>query len=186
MKQKQAATATQSGASKNVVVLMQHVNKWFGQFHVLRDINLTVEKGERIVVCGPSGSGKSTLIRCLNRLERHQDGDITVHGIELNNDVKNIDEIRHEVGMVFQYFNLFPHLSIMENCTLAPIWVRKTLRAEAEETARHFLTAVKISEQAHKYPGRFSTTCNQTGQSFSSVKFWGIRQGWCYADLALC
>lgn len=107
MKQKQAATATQSGASKNVVVLMQHVNKWFGQFHVLRDINLTVEKGERIVVCGPSGSGKSKLIRCLNRLERHQDGDITVHGIELNNDVKNIDEIRHEVGMVFQYFNLF-------------------------------------------------------------------------------
>ena len=175
MKQKQAATATQSGASKNVVVLMQHVNKWFGQFHVLRDINLTVEKGERIVVCGPSRSGKSTLIRCLNRLERHQDGDITVHGIELNNDVKNIDEIRHEVGMVFQYFNLFPHLSIMENCTLAPIWVRKTLRAEAEETAMHFLTAVKIPEQAHKYPGRFSTTCNQTGQSFSSVKFWGIR-----------
>ena len=156
MKQKQAATVTQPGASKNVVVSMQHVNKWFGQFHVLRDINLTVEKGERIVVCGPSGSGKSTLIRCLNRLERHQDGDITVHGIELNNDVKNIDEIRREVGMVFQHFNLFPHLSIMENCTLAPIWVRKTPRAEAEETAMHFLTAVKIPEQAHKYPGQLS------------------------------
>ena len=100
---------------KNVVVSLQHVNKWFGQLHVRRDINLTVEKGEHIVVCGPSGSGKSTLIRCLNRLARHQDGDITVHGIELNNDVKNIDEIRREVGMVFQHFNLFPHLLIMEN-----------------------------------------------------------------------
>ena len=138
------------------VVLMQHVNKWFGQFHVLRDINLRVAKGERIVVCGPSGSGKSTLIRCLNRLEQHQQGDIHVHGIELNNDVKNIDEIRREVGMVFQHFNLFPHLSILENCMLAPIWVRKTPRAEAEKTAMHFLTRVKIPEQAHKYPGQLS------------------------------
>ena len=138
------------------VVVMQHVNKWFGQFHVLRDINLRVAKGERIVVCGPSGSGKSTLIRCLNRLEQHQQGDIHVHGIELNNDVKNIDEIRREVGMVFQHFNLFPHLSILENCMLAPIWVRKTPRTEAEKTAMHFLTRVKIPEQAHKYPGQLS------------------------------
>ena len=138
------------------VVVMQQVNKWFGQFHVLRDINLRVAKGERIVVCGPSGSGKSTLIRCLNRLEQHQQGDIHVHGIELNNDVKNIDEIRREVGMVFQHFNLFPHLSILENCMLAPIWVRKTPRAEAEKTAMHFLSRVKIPEQAHKYPGQLS------------------------------
>ena len=138
------------------VVVMQHVNKWFGQFHVLRDINLRVAKGERIVVCGPSGSGKSTLIRCLNRLEQHQQGDIHVHGIELNNDVKNIDEIRREVGMVFQHFNLFPHLTILENCMLAPIWVRKTPRAEAEKIAMHFLTRVKIPEQAHKYPGQLS------------------------------
>jgi general L-amino acid transport system ATP-binding protein len=141
---------------QNTVVSMRNVNKWFGQFHVLRDINLTVAKGERIVVCGPSGSGKSTLIRCLNRLEKHQDGDISVHGIELNNDVKNIDEIRREVGMVFQHFNLFPHLSILENCMLAPIWVRKTPRAEAEEIAMHFLTRVKIPEQASKYPGQLS------------------------------
>ena len=139
-----------------VIVSMEHVNKWFGEFHVLRDINLRVVRGERIVVCGPSGSGKSTLIRCLNRLEKHQDGDINVHGIELNNDVKNIDEIRREVGMVFQHFNLFPHLSILENCMLAPIWVRKTPRAEAEEIAMHFLTRVKIPEQASKYPGQLS------------------------------
>ena len=142
--------------SNEVVVSMEHVNKWFGQFHVLRDINLSVARGERIVVCGPSGSGKSTLIRCLNRLEQHQQGDIHVHGIELNNDVKNIDEIRREVGMVFQHFNLFPHLTVLENCTLAPIWVRKTPRAEAEKTAMHFLTRVKIPEQAHKYPGQLS------------------------------
>lgn len=142
--------------SDEVVVSMEHVDKWFGQFHVLRDINLQVSKGERIVVCGPSGSGKSTLIRCLNRLEQHQQGDIHVHGIELNNDVKNIDEIRREVGMVFQHFNLFPHLSILENCMLAPIWVRKTPKAEAEKTAMHFLTRVKIPEQANKYPGQLS------------------------------
>ena len=142
--------------SNELVVSMEHVNKWFGQFHVLRDINLHVNKGERIVVCGPSGSGKSTLIRCLNRLEQHQQGNIHVHGIELNNDVKNVDEIRREVGMVFQHFNLFPHLSILENCMLAPIWVRKTPREDAEKTAMHFLTRVKIPEQAHKYPGQLS------------------------------
>ena len=145
-----------TSSDQTIVVSMEHVNKWFGQFHVLRDINLRVVKGERIVICGPSGSGKSTLIRCLNRLEKHQDGDINVHGIELNNDVKNIDEIRREVGMVFQHFNLFPHLSILENCMLAPIWVRKTPRAEAEEIAMHFLTRVKIPEQALKYPGQLS------------------------------
>ncbi|MGC6520243.1 MAG: amino acid ABC transporter ATP-binding protein [Candidatus Puniceispirillaceae bacterium] len=142
--------------SDEVVVSMDAVNKWYGSFHVLRDINLEVNKGERIVICGPSGSGKSTLIRCLNRLEVHQKGIINVHGIELNSDLKNIEFIRREVGMVFQHFNLFPHLSILENCMLAPIWVRKTPRAEAEKTAMHFLTRVKIPEQAHKYPGQLS------------------------------
>jgi general L-amino acid transport system ATP-binding protein len=123
---------------------------------VLRDINLTVHKGERIVICGPSGSGKSTLIRCLNRLEEHQAGTINVQGIEINNDLKNIDEIRRDVGMVFQHFNLFPHLTILENCTLAPIWVRKMPKADAEEIAMKYLTRVKIPEQAHKYPGQLS------------------------------
>ena len=123
---------------------------------MLRDINLTVHKGERIVICGPSGSGKSTLIRCLNRLEEHQDGQITVQGITLNNDLKNIDEIRRDVGMVFQHFNLFPHLTILENCTLAPIWVRKMPKVEAEKIAMKYLERVKIPEQAHKYPGQLS------------------------------
>ena len=132
------------------------VNKWYGQFHVLRDINLSVGQGERIVICGPSGSGKSTLIRCINRLEEHQAGRIVVEGVELTNDLRKIDEIRREVGMVFQNFNLFPHLSILENCTLAPIWVRKMPRREAEEVAMHYLTRVKIPEQAHKYPGQLS------------------------------
>ena len=132
------------------------VNKWYGQFHVLRDINLSVGQGERIVICGPSGSGKSTLIRCINRLEEHQAGRIIVEGVELTNDLRKIDEIRREVGMVFQNFNLFPHLSILENCTLAPIWVRKMPRREAEEVAMHYLTRVKIPEQAHKYPGQLS------------------------------
>jgi general L-amino acid transport system ATP-binding protein len=132
------------------------MNKWYGQFHVLRDIDLTVYKGERIVVCGPSGSGKSTLIRCVNRLEEHQKGVIRVDGVELTSDLKNIDKIRSEVGMVFQHFNLFPHLTILENCTLAPIWVRKTPRKEAEEIAMHFLHKVKIPEQASKYPGQLS------------------------------
>ena len=139
-----------------IAIQITNMNKWYGDFHVLRDINLTVNRGERIVVCGPSGSGKSTLIRCINRLEEHQKGDITVDGIELNSDLKNIDKIRAEVGMLFQHFNLFPHLTILENCTLAPIWVRKTPKKEAEEVAMQFLTKVKIPEQAHKFPGQLS------------------------------
>ena len=132
------------------------VHKWYGSFHVLRNINLTVARGERIVVCGPSGSGKSTLIRCVNRLEEHQRGSIVVDGVELSDDIKRIDEVRREVGMVFQNFNLFPHLTILENCTLAPIWVRKIPKKQAEETAMHFLKRVKIPEQAQKYPARLS------------------------------
>ena len=147
---------TKSVISDEVMISMVNVNKWYGNFHVLRDINLTVHKGERIVICGPSGSGKSTLIRCLNRLEEHQAGTINVQGIEINNDLKNIDEIRRDVGMVFQHFNLFPHLTILENCTLAPIWVRKMPKADAEEIAMKYLTRVKIPEQAHKYPGQLS------------------------------
>ncbi len=142
--------------SDQVVIQIAEMNKWFGEFHVLRDISLTVYRGERIVICGPSGSGKSTLIRCINRLEEHQRGQIVVEGIELNNDLKNIDKVRAEVGMVFQHFNLFPHLTILENCTLAPIWVRKTPKKEAEATAMHFLERVKIPEQAGKYPGQLS------------------------------
>ena len=147
---------TKNMISDEVMISMENVNKWYGTFHVLRDINLTVHKGERIVICGPSGSGKSTLIRCLNRLEEHQDGTINVQGIEINNDPKNIDEIRRDVGMVFQHFNLFPHLTILENCTLAPIWVRKMPKAQAEEIAMEYLTRVKIPEQALKYPGQLS------------------------------
>jgi general L-amino acid transport system ATP-binding protein len=147
---------TKSIISDEVMIRMDDVNKWYGNFHVLRDINLKVNKGERIVICGPSGSGKSTLIRCLNRLEEHQAGTIIVQGIEINNDLKNIDEIRRDVGMVFQHFNLFPHLTILENCTLAPIWVRKMPKAEAEEIAMKYLTRVKIPEQANKYPGQLS------------------------------
>src|SRR5580693_2194245 len=132
------------------------MNKWYGDFHVLRDINLKVMRGERIVVCGPSGSGKSTMIRCINRLEEHQQGRIVVDGIELTDDLKKIDEIRREVGMVFQHFNLFPHLTVLENLTLAPIWVRKMPKKDAEEIAMHYLTRVKIPEQANKYPGQLS------------------------------
>jgi general L-amino acid transport system ATP-binding protein len=139
-----------------VAIHISDMNKWFGDFHVLRDINLEVRRGERIVVCGPSGSGKSTLIRCINRLEEHQQGKIIVDGTELSSDLKNIDKIRSEVGMCFQHFNLFPHLTILENCTLAPIWVRKMARKEAEETAMHYLEKVKIPEQADKYPGQLS------------------------------
>ena len=139
-----------------LAVEMRAVNKWYGQFHVLRDINLQVRRGERIVICGPSGSGKSTMIRCINRLEEHQKGDIIVDGIPLTNNLKNIDDVRREVGMVFQHFNLFPHLTVMENCTLAPIWVRKMPKAEAEAVAMKFLTRVKIPEQAQKYPGQLS------------------------------
>ncbi len=139
-----------------VAIEMDGVNKWFGEFHVLKNIDLSVRRGERIVICGPSGSGKSTMIRCINRLEEHQKGKIVVDGIELTNDLKRIDEIRREVGMVFQHFNLFPHLTIMENCTLAPIWVRKMPKKEADEIAMHYLTRVKIPEQAQKYPGQLS------------------------------
>ena len=142
--------------SDEIAIQIQNMNKWFGTFHVLRDIDLTVNRGERIVVCGPSGSGKSTLIRCINALEEHQKGQIIVDGTELTSDLKNIDKIRSEVGMCFQHFNLFPHLSILENCTLAPIWVRKTPKREAEEIAMHFLEKVKIPEQAEKYPGQLS------------------------------
>jgi general L-amino acid transport system ATP-binding protein len=132
------------------------MNKWYGDFHVLRDINMSVKRGERIVICGPSGSGKSTMIRCINRLEEHQKGQIVVDGIELTNDLKKIDEIRRDVGMVFQHFNLFPHLTVVENCTLAPIWVRKMSKKDAEEVAMHYLKRVKIPEQANKYPGQLS------------------------------
>ncbi|MFC5737997.1 amino acid ABC transporter ATP-binding protein [Sinirhodobacter huangdaonensis] len=142
--------------SDEVAIQIENMNKWYGAFHVLRDVNLTVNRGERIVIAGPSGSGKSTLIRCINRLEEHQSGKIIVDGTELTSDLKNIDKVRSEVGMVFQHFNLFPHLTILENCTLAPIWVRKVPKKEAEETAMHFLEKVKIPEQAHKYPGMLS------------------------------
>ena len=142
--------------SEEVAVDMIGVNKWYGDFHVLRDINLRVNKGERIVIAGPSGSGKSTMIRCINRLETHQKGKIVVDGIELTDDLKRIDEVRREVGMVFQHFNLFPHLTILQNCTLAPIWVRKMPRKEAEDIAMTYLERVKIPEQANKYPGQLS------------------------------
>jgi|TARA_B110000027_G_scaffold131641_1_gene156314 general L-amino acid transport system ATP-binding protein len=142
--------------SDEVVIEIKSMHKWYGSFHVLKDINLKVSHGERIVVCGPSGSGKSTAIRCINRLEEHQKGQIIVNGIELTNDLKKIDEIRREVGMCFQHFNLFPHLSILENLVLAPMWVRNIPRIEAEETAMKYLERVKIPEQAAKYPGQLS------------------------------
>ena len=145
-----------SAISSEVIIDLDKVNKWYGQFHVLKDIDLTVHKGERIVVCGPSGSGKSTLIRCINRLEEHQTGSIVVDGITLNKNLKNIDHIRTEVGMVFQSFNLFPHLSILENLTLGPIWTRHMPKAEARETAMMYLERVKIPEQADKFPGQLS------------------------------
>jgi general L-amino acid transport system ATP-binding protein len=137
-------------------IILDRVNKWYGAMHVLRDVSLTVGKGERVVICGPSGSGKSTTIRCINRLEEHQQGRIVVDGTELTNDTRALDTIRREVGMVFQSFNLFPHLTILENCTLAPIQVRKMPRAEAEELAMSYLTRVKIPEQAQKYPLQLS------------------------------
>jgi general L-amino acid transport system ATP-binding protein len=145
------------GALKNpIAVELTGVHKWYGEFHVLKDINLSVAKGEKLVICGPSGSGKSTMIRCINRLEEHQKGSIIVDGTELTNDLKKIDEIRRDVGMVFQHFNLFPHLTILENLTLAPIWVKKMPKKDAEEIAMHFLKKVKIPEQAMKYPGQLS------------------------------
>jgi general L-amino acid transport system ATP-binding protein len=137
-------------------IVLDKVNKWYGAMHVLRDVSLTVGQKERVVVCGPSGSGKSTMIRCINRLESHQEGKITVDGTELTDDLRALDTIRREVGMVFQGFNLFPHLTILENCTLAPIWVRKMPKAEAEELAMDYLRRVKIPEQAKKYPGQLS------------------------------
>ena len=148
--------SSQRQLSDESVIKIQNMHKWYGEFHVLKDINLDVKRGERIVVCGPSGSGKSTMIRCINRLEEHQQGNIIVNGTELTSDVKNIEEVRREVGMCFQHFNLFPHLTILENLTLAPIWVRKTPKAEAEATAMHYLERVKIPDQANKYPGQLS------------------------------
>ncbi len=142
--------------SNGAMVELLDVNKWFGQFHVLKNINLNVAKGERIVICGPSGSGKSTMIRCINRLEEHQQGRIVVDGVELTNDLKNIDTVRREVGMVFQHFNLFPHLTVLENCTLAPVWVRSVPKQEAEDLAMQYLERVQIPEQAGKYPGQLS------------------------------
>ena len=137
-------------------VEMCNVNKWYGEFHALRDINLEVMRGERIVICGPSGSGKSTMIRCINRLEKHQKGRIVVDGTDLNGNARRIEEIRREIGMVFQQFNLFPHLTVLENCTLAPMWVKKTPRIAAEAVAMHYLRRVKIPEQAGKYPSQLS------------------------------
>jgi len=150
------AASTAAAASGTPVIELKGVNKWYGEFHVLKDIDLSVAKGERIVICGPSGSGKSTLIRCINRLEEHQAGSIVVDGIELTNNVKNIEAVRRDVGMVFQQFNLFPHLTVLENCTLAPIWVKKLPKAEAERQALQYLERVRIPEQAHKFPGQLS------------------------------
>ena len=147
---------TDQSAEKEPIIRITGLNKWFGALHVLRDIDLTVAEQERIVICGPSGSGKSTLIRCINRLEEHQQGSIVVEGKEMTADLKNIDAIRQEIGMVFQQFNLFPHLTVLQNCTLAPIWVRKMSRADAEQQAMDLLERVKIPEQAHKYPGQLS------------------------------
>ena len=147
---------TESSKGEDDIIQIVAMHKWFGEFHVLKNINLNVKHGERIVVCGPSGSGKSTLIRCINRLEEHQKGRIVVDGIELTNDLKNIDLIRREVGMVFQHFNLFPHLTVLDNLTLGPIWVRRTPKKEAEELAMKYLERVKIPEQAAKFPGQLS------------------------------
>ena len=153
---------TESSAENNKVdnadnvIVIKNLNKWYGNFHVLKDINLTVKKGEKIVICGPSGSGKSTTIRCINRLEEFQRGSLVVNDVEMINDIKNIETIRREVGMVFQHFNLFPHLSILENLTLGPIWVQKKPKEEAETIAMKYLTRVKIPEQADKYPGQLS------------------------------
>lgn len=143
-------------SSEETIIKISDMHKWFGDFHVLKNINLDVKKSERIVVCGPSGSGKSTLIRCINRLEEHQKGKIIVDGIELTKDLKNIEKVRSEVGMVFQHFNLFPHLTIVENLTMGPIWVRKVPKKEAEETAMYYLEKVQIAEQAQKFPGQLS------------------------------
>ncbi len=149
-------TAISSNSNTEDVIVIENLNKWYGNFHVLRDINLRVKKGERIVICGPSGSGKSTMIRCINRLEEFQEGSLVVDGVEMIEDVKNIEKIRKDVGMVFQHFNLFPHLTILENLTLGPIWVQKKPKAEAEAIAMKYLERVKIPDQANKYPGQLS------------------------------
>jgi len=151
-----AAAQSRKPESSEVIIELAGVNKWYGEFHVLRDINLSVHRGERIVICGPSGSGKSTVLRCINGLEPFQRGEVVVDGIPLGNDLKRIAEVRREVGMVFQQFNLFPHLTVLENCTLAPINVRRIPKAEAEEVARKYLARVRIPEQADKYPGQLS------------------------------
>jgi general L-amino acid transport system ATP-binding protein len=153
---KESSAISEQSLPDELIIEIIDMHKWFGDFHVLQGINLTVHKQERIVICGPSGSGKSTLIRCINRLEEHQRGRIVVNGIELTSNIKNIEKIRMEVGMVFQHFNLFPHLSILENLTLGPIWVRKTPKKEAEENAMYYLEKVQIAEQAKKYPGQLS------------------------------
>lgn len=140
----------------NIVIDINSMNKWYGEFHVLKDIDLKVTRGEKIVICGPSGSGKSTMIRCVNRLEEHQEGSITVNGTLLDNDLKNIEKVRRNVGMCFQHFNLFPHLTVLQNCCLAPIWVKHMPKKEAEEIAMKYLARVKIPEQANKYPGQLS------------------------------
>ena len=149
-------TAAAQKPATDVMIELRGVNKWYDKFHVLKDINLVVNKGERIVVCGPSGSGKSTMIRCINRLEEHQKGHIIVAGVELTSDLRQVETIRKDVGMVFQHFNLFPHLTVLENCVLAPMWVRKMPRKEAEEIGMQYLGRVKIPEQAKKYPGQLS------------------------------
>ena len=151
-----AASKTPTKTEPSPIITINKLNKWYGKFHVLKDIDLNVNKTEKIVICGPSGSGKSTLIRCINRLEVHQEGSIIVDGTELTDDVKQINEIRSDVGMVFQHFNLFPHLTVLENCTLAPIWVRKKSKVEADELGMELLNKVRIPEQAHKYPGQLS------------------------------
>ena len=152
----ETAIVDEAQLPEEAIIEINHLHKWYGEFHVLQDIDLTVQKKERIVICGPSGSGKSTLIRCINRLEEHQRGKIIVDGIELSNNLKNIEKVRTEVGMVFQHFNLFPHLTIVENLTLGPMWVRKVPKKEAEETAMYYLEKVQIAEQAKKFPGQLS------------------------------
>ena len=149
-------TDTSTNTAAEEIIAIRNMHKWYGSFHALKDINLTVHLGEKIVICGPSGSGKSTMIRCINRLEAHQEGTIHVDGIELHEDMRNIDVVRQEVGMVFQHFNLFPHMTVLENLTAGPMWVKKASKPEAEETARRYLERVKISEQADKYPSQLS------------------------------
>ena len=174
--------------TSETVIEINGLNKWFGNFHVLIDINLTVSQGEKIIICGPSGSGKSTLIRCINRLEEHQEGKIIVNGTELSHDLKDIDAVRSEVGMVFQSFNLFPHLTALENCTLALIWVRKMPKADAEELAMEYLERVKIPEQANKFPGQLSggqqqrvaiarSLCMKAAVGMARIGSWGWGPG---------